>query len=63
MDYTDDTLLTPGELAEYLGRSVAALAQLRYRGTGPAFINAAGRVRYRWAAVEEWLDDATRVQT
>jgi hypothetical protein len=48
-------LLTPADVSRYLGRSVAALAQMRYRGTGPDFIHAAGRVRYRSEDVEAWL--------
>jgi len=63
MAYTDDTLMTPDDLAAYLGRSVAALAQLRYRGTGPTYIHAAGRIRYRFGDVRKWLDSGVRVRT
>ena len=63
MTYTDDDLMTPLDLAAYLGRSVSALAQLRFRGTGPAFTTAGGRVRYRWADVRAWLDASSRTQT
>lgn len=51
----ESRLLTPRDAASYLGRSVAALAQLRYRGTGPRFIHAGGRIRYRLIDVEAWL--------
>lgn len=58
-----DRPATPGEVAEYLGTSVAALAQHRYRGTGPAFIKAGRKVLYRWSAVEDWLNANTHTIT
>jgi predicted DNA-binding transcriptional regulator AlpA len=58
-----DPLLTPRQLAAYLQRSVKALAQMRYRGTGPAFTHAGGRVRYRQSAVEAWLSEGERDRT
>lgn len=65
MTVTPDThpLLTPAEAAQFLGRSVAALAQLRYRGGGPPYIKAAGRIRYRRAAIDAWLLAAERSRT
>jgi len=60
---TDNRLLSPAELAAYLGRSVPALAQMRYRGTGPTFINAGGRIRYRESAVEAWLNTGEKTTT
>lgn len=59
----DPTLMTPAALAALLGRSVPALAQLRYRGTGPRFIRAGGRIRYRRADVEAWLSAGERDAT
>lgn len=60
----DDKLLTPAELAEWRGTTVAALAQERYRGTGPAFIKTGPRsVRYRWSDIQSWLDANTRTIT
>ncbi|WP_350352507.1 helix-turn-helix domain-containing protein [Microbacterium sp. A8/3-1] len=56
-------LLTPREVSSYLGRSVPALAQLRYRGTGPRFIHAGGRIRYRQADVDAWLRAGERDAT
>lgn len=50
-----DMLLTPSAVAAYLGRSVPALAQMRYRGTGPRFIHAGSRIRYRQSDVDAWL--------
>ena len=47
-----------------LGISEANLAQLRYLGTGPAYVKITGRqVRYMRADVAEWIEQQTRVQT
>lgn len=54
---------TPGEVAEYLRSSVAALAQLRYLGTGPKFIKVGRRFLYRWSDVTDWLDRNTMQRT
>ncbi|REC97290.1 AlpA family transcriptional regulator [Microbacterium sp. AG157] len=59
----ESRLLTPTEVAEWLGRSVPALSQLRYRGTGPRFIHAGGRVRYRQSDVDAWLTHGERDAT
>lgn len=59
-----DKLATPADVAEYLGTTVPALAQMRYRGTGPAFVKASARkVRYRWTDIQAWLDANTRTIT
>lgn len=51
-----DTAL-PHEVAPKLGTTVAGLAQMRYRGTGPKFIKIGNRrVIYRWSDVREYLD-------
>lgn len=63
MTHTTDELLTPVELAAYLGRTEAALAQLRYRGTGPSFTKAGGRIRYRTKAVNAWLEQNEKERT
>ncbi|TFD61210.1 DNA-binding protein [Cryobacterium sp. Hh7] len=55
--------MRPAEVAELLGRTTAALAQMRYRGSGPAFIKTGGLVRYRRATVESWLQDGERSHT
>jgi hypothetical protein len=52
-------LATPAEVADYLRTTTAALAQDRYRGTGPKFIKHGSRVLYRWSDVLEWLDHNT----
>lgn len=48
--------MTPEEAARYLRRTERALAQLRYRGGGPRFTKAGGRILYRRGALVEWLD-------
>jgi hypothetical protein len=56
-------LATPAEIAEYLRTTTAALAQDRYKGTGPKFIKRGRRVLYRWSDVLEWLDRNTIQRT
>ena len=43
-------------MADYLRTTTAAVAQDRYKGTGPKFIKRGSRVLYRWSDVLEWLD-------
>lgn len=57
-------LITPVQLAERFGMTTGALAQMRYRGSGPRFIKLGGRqVRYRESDIQSWLDQQTREQT
>jgi hypothetical protein len=51
------------EVAEYLRTTTAALAQDRYKGSGPKFIKRGSRVLYRWSDVLEWLDRNTIQRT
>ena len=60
---SDGRLATPAELAEFLGVPPHTLAQWRSRGLGPAFVRVGRHVRYRWSAVERWLDDRERDRT
>lgn len=55
--------MTPADVGRYLGRTPAALAQLRYLGTGPAFIKTGALVRYRKSDLEAWLDTYRRTRT
>ena len=53
-------LMTTQEVADYLTRagvqtSARTLEAWRRQGTGPDFLRVQGRVRYRPAAVREWL--------
>lgn len=63
MNETEERLVVPDVIAEYLGVSSRQLAQMRYMGTGPEFIKIGSRVRYRMSAVVEWLDGQRRTQT
>ncbi|MFY9766058.1 MAG: DNA-binding protein [Mycobacterium sp.] len=56
-------LAVPAEVAEYLHTTTVALAQDRYKGTGPKFIKRGSRVLYRWPDVLEWLDRNTFQRT
>ncbi|MEO2133192.1 helix-turn-helix domain-containing protein [Microbacterium sp.] len=60
---SDDVYLTPQWVALYLSRSVAALAGMRHRGTGPKFTKAGGRIRYRSGDVRAWLEAGSRDAT
>lgn len=64
-----DDVLSPREVCDrypHLFPSPQALADLRWRDEGPAYIKTApgraGRVYYRTSAIEAWLDACT-VQT
>lgn len=60
----NDELITPKALAEEWGTNEAGLAQQRYRGNGPRFIKANGRmVRYRRSDINAYLDAQTRQRT
>ena len=49
------TYLRASELAQRWGTSAGALAQLRYRNTGPAYVNIRGvGIRYNLTVVEEY---------
>lgn len=51
----EDRLLSPKELAAYLGVSVQTVYAWRCRGGGPPCYHLGRHVRYRLADVEEWL--------
>ncbi|MCW2899176.1 MAG: hypothetical protein JWO67_1441 [Streptosporangiaceae bacterium] len=62
---TNDELLTPAGVCDDYSvfRNPGALAELRWRGTGPDYIKTApgrsGRVFYRRSSIEKWLDERT----
>lgn len=60
---TITALITPDELAEYLGTTTQRLAVHRMNGTGPRFVKEGRRVLYRRSDVEAWLDANTRDRT
>jgi hypothetical protein len=53
---------TPGA-AEFLGVSPRTLEGMRVRGNGPPFSKVGGRVVYRVAVLEEFLERQERVST
>lgn len=44
------------EVAEVLGIPEKALREWRSRGIGPEYLKVGRYVRYRWSAVNAWLD-------
>lgn len=49
-------LLTPGEVNQLYGISVATLATWRSSGLGPDYIKAEGNVFYKNSQIAKWLD-------
>lgn len=62
---TEGLLATPGEAAQYLRTTIGQLAQMRFRGTGPVFVQptARGRVLYEWTALTRWATENSRSRT
>lgn len=60
MHSTDDSLLTPKQVAHRLAVPVGSLTNWRYTGVGPRYIKLGRLVRYRAADVEAWVDAQTR---
>ncbi|MGP5598979.1 helix-turn-helix transcriptional regulator [Glutamicibacter arilaitensis] len=59
-----EILSTPAQLSERFGMTTGALAQMRYKGSGPKFIKLGGRqIRYRESDIQAWLDQQTRDRT
>jgi hypothetical protein len=55
---------SPREVARALYTTEAALAQMRYRGTGPKYCKVGQRrVLYRWSDVQAYLDANTLQRT
>lgn len=57
------TTVSPSDAAERLGLTVGTLANLRYRGGGPAYIRVGNRIRYRLSDLATWLDARVRKST
>lgn len=53
---TDDPLLTPVDVAKYLGVPPATVYAWRYRGVGPRSIKVGRYLRWRRSDVDAWLD-------
>jgi excisionase family DNA binding protein len=54
---TERRLLSPEELASYLGVPLATVYRWRSRREGPPGIRVGRHVRYRQKDVERWLDE------
>ncbi len=59
---TREEILTPGEVAEWLGVTVQALANWRYLRRGPEYVQLGRMVRYTRASIDRFIA-AGRVQT
>ncbi len=57
-----DHLVTPGQLADYLGLPVATLYAWRYHGDGPPGFRVGRHLRYRWSDIEAWICGLLEVQ-
>lgn len=56
--------IRPAEVAELTGLTVAALAQLRYKGTGPRYYKPTPHsVVYKPAEVIAWMEASVRTGT
>jgi excisionase family DNA binding protein len=51
-----ERLLSPEEVAGYLGVPVKTLFQWRYKGVGPRGLRVGRHLRYRAEDVEAWLE-------
>lgn len=57
-------LLNPMQVSKWTGLSLGALAQLRYKGQGPAFIKLTPKtVRYLQADVDRWIRASVHSRT
>jgi hypothetical protein len=60
----DGDFIQPQAVSEITGLSVAALAQLRYQGTGPRFYKPTPRtVLYKRSEVVSWIEESARTST
>jgi excisionase family DNA binding protein len=58
-----DRMLSPTDLASYLGIPVSTIYQWRYQGSGPPGFRVGKHVRFRWSDVEEWLESVADQET
>jgi predicted DNA-binding transcriptional regulator AlpA len=62
--HRESELMTPTEVAEWLGMTAESLAQLRFRGTGPRFVKLTARAtRYLRSDVDVWIEKQARTRT
>jgi predicted DNA-binding transcriptional regulator AlpA len=60
---SEDYLLHPTEVAKLLNVSDSWLAKSRLTGTGPVFVKIGRAVRYRLAAVQDFIKARTQTST
>jgi len=61
---TIDNLWAPDDVAERFAVTIGYLAQMRYQGTGPAYIKIGGKaVRYRESDIQAWFAANLRTST
>ena len=53
---TDDRMLSPAELAAYLGVPLSTVYRWNYSGDAPPRLRIGKHIRYRQSAVDVWLD-------
>jgi predicted DNA-binding transcriptional regulator AlpA len=51
-----ERLLDINELADWLGFTPKGIRAMRYRGEAPPAVKVGGRIKWRPADVERWLD-------
>jgi len=63
-DIPHKEVMSPTELAAYLGLSIPTLDRMRSRGEGPPFIKMGKRrILYMWSSVQAWIESRERVST
>jgi predicted DNA-binding transcriptional regulator AlpA len=55
MDPMPDELMTPTEVADYLGLKIKTLHNWRSRRVGPPGMKVGGALRYRREGVDRWV--------
>lgn len=60
---TVEPLAKTKSVAQYIGVSEQRLANMRMEGTGPEFIRLGRAIRYKWSAVEAWVNEHTHTST
>ena len=60
----DEAFIQPSVVGEMTGLTVAALAQLRYKGTGPRYYKPTPRtVLYKRTEVVAWVEASAQIRT
>jgi predicted site-specific integrase-resolvase len=62
-DSQPEGLLTPALTGQVLGISPQTLARWRVEGKGPPFVKLGGRVAYRQATLQSWIEGREKQST